>query len=126
IQKPAGTVDHPTLQFALQVTLLAGGQHVVEDDQVALPRLDQRTQLVHLAAADQETRAGLIAGDGHEVDHLGARRPYQFEKLVRVLTALLVLALEMNESSPLTPFMALKEQSGRLQAQGLAAASSPP
>src|SRR5690606_4056514 len=126
IQNQTGTVDHPALQFALQVTLLAGGQHVVEDDQVALPRLDQSTQLIHLAAADQETRAGLIAGDGHEVDHLGARRPYQFEKLVRVLTALLVLALEMNEYCPLPPFMALKEQSGHLHAQGLASASSPP
>src|SRR5690606_42007652 len=80
-----------------------------------------------LASADQERRAGLIAGDGHEVDHLGARRPYQFEKLLRVLTTVLLLTFEMNEYRPLTPFMALEEQSGHLQAQGLpASASSPP
>ena len=55
IQDQTGTIDDPALQFALKIALLAGGQGVIEDDQLAFAGLDQRPQLVNLTATDEKT-----------------------------------------------------------------------
>ena len=124
IQDQTGTINDPALQFALKIALLAGGQGVIEDDQLAFAGLDQRPQLVDLTATDEKTRGGLVTGNGQETCIFSAGRPYQFDKFLRIFLALLVQTFEVNKNRTFTPFMALKKQSGLLHHQGLPASAS--
>ena len=127
IEDQTGAVDHPTFQLAFEVAFLAGRQDMVEDDQVTLARLDQCTQLLDLARADEKARAGLVAADGQEIDDFRAGRAYQLQKLMRVFTVLLILVFQVNEYGAFTPLMTFKKQSGLQRNHGLPdSASSPP
>lgn len=110
IEDQPGTIEHTTLEGALEVALLARCQGVIEDDQIGLDGLDLVAQLLDLAAADKELGSQTTAGHAKESDHVGACRHGQFLELLGVFARLGVLAFQMNQDGPLTALMTLEEQ----------------
>ncbi|MNO87938.1 hypothetical protein D3C76_793720 [compost metagenome] len=53
VQDQPGAVQNTAFERALQVTLLAGREGVIEDDQLDLLGADQVVEFLDLAAADQ-------------------------------------------------------------------------
>ena len=127
IQDQARAVDYAALQLALQITLLAGRKHMVEYHQIALVLDNQRLQLGHLAAAYQKARAWLVSVDGQKGSNFRTGRIGQLDEFLGILSGALIHSFEMNEYRPLTPFVALKEQSSlRTDQVFSSSASSPP
>src|SRR5690606_25938044 len=64
IQNQASSIKHAAFQRPLEVTLLAGRQRVIENDQLDLAILDELAQLVDLPAANK------IPGRGPVTSHV--------------------------------------------------------
>ncbi|MCY1186353.1 hypothetical protein D3C76_1251680 [compost metagenome] len=54
VEDQSGAIEHAAFQRTLEVTLLTGGQSVIEDDQFDLASLHKVAKFFDLAAADQE------------------------------------------------------------------------
>jgi hypothetical protein len=72
IEDQAGTIHHPRFQQLLEVARLAGGQLVVEYDQIVLEFIVQRGDLLGLAGADEVLREGPFEPLVHAPDDIEA------------------------------------------------------
>src|ERR1035438_5603177 len=61
VEDELGAIDHPQIEFTLQVALLRWRQLVIEDDQIGRTRCDRAFQLLHLPAADERSGIWFLA-----------------------------------------------------------------
>jgi hypothetical protein len=90
-------IDHPALQFALEVTLLRWRQGMVEDDQVTLPLHDGAAYLFEFAAADEERRIGPGTTTSHHADHVGSGAFHQKLQFREALGERSLTEIELDE-----------------------------
>ncbi len=76
-------IDDEHLGNLLPVALLGRGQFVVEDDDVAVVRLEPLADFVGLAGAQEIAGAGLAVVDQHAVHHGNAECLDQFLQLLQ-------------------------------------------
>ncbi|MNF58916.1 hypothetical protein D3C84_404930 [compost metagenome] len=110
IEDQTGTVEHPTLEGALEVALLAGCEGVIEDDQFGLFGHDQVVQLVDFATTDQVLGRWLVTGNGDECHRVRTGRTCKFQELLRIFARLGILAFQMNQDGPFTTTRAFEKQ----------------
>ena len=65
VQDQLGAIQHPPPQFLLEVALLAGRKHVVEDHGRRVHLVGGGANLLHLAAAGVEPGVGALAPAPH-------------------------------------------------------------
>ncbi|MNV54963.1 hypothetical protein D3C71_1471790 [compost metagenome] len=110
VENQASAVQHPALENPLQIAFLTGREDVVEDHQIRLENLDLIAQLLDLATANQVFRSQPVTRHAEKGNRVSTGRDGQFLKLLRIFARRGVLTFQMNQNSPLTPFMALEEQ----------------
>ena len=74
IEDQAGSIQHTTSQALFEVTLLAGAETLIEDDEIDPQLSNQRSNLIKLAAANVILGIWASTRRRHQAQHIRTRR----------------------------------------------------
>jgi len=102
IQNQTGAVKNATLEFALNISLLAWRQRMVKQHQLAVVVLQGLTNFRELSRPHERSGVGMLTLSRNERNGITARRGNELNKFVGVFALILTIKVQMNKYCPLT------------------------
>ncbi len=128
VQNEAVAVEDASADQLLEVALLAGGERVVDEDDVGGVFCGHGTQLIGLAAAHEVARIGPLAAAGHRGDGLRSGGLRELPELLQILGLHRRAEAQANEHRALTGAWALEHlgsDAGSFHSAGVSGATVP-
>src|SRR5690606_24629196 len=111
IQDHTGAIKHPALELALDITLLARAQGMIEQHHIGLGGGHRIPDFLKLALSHKKPRAGLLPGAGYSSNRLYAGGCHQFPELSRIFGIVVGGKINVNENRPFSDIWTLKQVS---------------
>jgi len=103
------TIEHPALEFMLNVSFLTRTQRMIEQYDIGFTGGYGVTDFFQLSLTNEKSRAGLLAGTGNNTRRLNAGGRYQFPKLAGVFRTVMGSEIDVDEYRALTDIRTFKQ-----------------